>query len=60
MPYDDADPRLPSTVHSADFRAAIERERYSYPVRLAILLGTAALLWGVIIAGGWSLYRFIA
>jgi hypothetical protein len=60
MPYDEADPRLPSTVHAVDLRAAFEPERLSQPLRLVILLGTAAFLWGVIIAGGWSLYRFIA
>ncbi len=43
-----------------DLGLAFESESYSPAVRAAVILGLSGALWGLIIAGGWGLYRLVA
>jgi hypothetical protein len=60
MPLAEADLRQTADIEPVDLTFALEPIKYSRPVRLAIIFGSAALLWAVLIAGGWGLYSLIA
>lgn len=47
-------------IVNSDLRTEFEPRKYSRPVRLAILFGLSASVWGVIIFGGWRLYSLLA
>ena len=44
----------------ANFAVDFDPVTYSRPARLAIICGSSAVLWALIIAGGWGLYSLIA
>ena len=44
----------------ADLGLAFDSEPYSLPVRAAVILGLSGALWGLLIVGGWGLYRLVA
>ena len=60
MPFADVNLRRSAELDRLELPLAAASEKYAGPVRLAIIIGAATLLWALLIAGGWGLLSLIA